>query len=100
MGFCVTDYFVVMVYVSSLCLVLCKYKFFLLCTFYSLFNHVKEVCDRIFVEGMGKQTHRCMNGYYSAILLMLQMLKGIFKLFHGVGISDYLQIVLWVLQHR
>lgn len=66
MGFCITDYFVVMVHESSLCLLLCKYItsfcFSLPCTFYSLFNHAKEVCERIFMEGVGKQAHRGMSG--------------------------------------
>lgn len=34
--------------------------------------------EGIFVEGVGKQAHRCMNGYCSAILLMLQMLEGVY----------------------
>lgn len=85
MGFCITDYFVVMVHESSLCLVLCKYItrwfvffFFFLCIFYSLFKHAEEVCERIFMEGVGKQAHRCMSGYCSAVLLMLQMLEGVY----------------------
>lgn len=54
------------------------FGFFLLCIFYSLFKHAEEVCERIFMEGVGKQAHRCMSGYCSAVLLMLQMLEGVY----------------------
>lgn len=30
------------------------------------------------MEGVGKQAHRCMNGYCSAIPLMLQLFEGVY----------------------
>ena len=42
----------------------------------------------IFIEGVGKQSHRCMDGYCSATLLMVLRGSTLSKLFHGVGVSD------------